>query len=105
LINKEKAKDRTFTTKPIVNKNDTIRKRPFHNNDTRTSALFLSLHYRSFLASEDGTLFQVRVIYTYLPLHNDELSMKPNDIINVTRMVCLASFFLLLIIDQCLIVG
>lgn len=38
---------------------------------------------------QDGTLFQVRAVYTYLPLHDDEMSIKPNDIINVIRVVCL----------------
>lgn len=45
-----------------------------------------------FLASQDGTLFQVRAVYTYLPIHDDEISIKPNDIINVTRLVCLFVF-------------
>jgi len=40
------------------------------------------------IAYQNGTLFQVKAVYTYLPLHDDEISMKPNDIINVTRMVC-----------------
>ncbi len=39
------------------------------------------------------TLFQVKVDYTYMPIHDDELSIKPNDIINVTRLVCLIFFF------------
>lgn len=72
-INKEKAKNRTFTsTIHSENKSDTIRKRPFTNNDP---------------PSQDGTLFQVKAVYTYSPVHDDEISIKPNDIINVTRMV------------------
>ncbi|CAF5141666.1 unnamed protein product, partial [Rotaria magnacalcarata] len=33
------------------------------------------------------TLFQARVNHTYLPKRDDELSIKRNDIINVTRLV------------------
>ena len=36
----------------------------------------------------NGTLFQVKVAYAYTPVHDDELSINPNDIVNVTRMVC-----------------
>lgn len=36
----------------------------------------------------NGTLFQVKVAYIYTPVHDDELTIKPNDIINVTRLVC-----------------
>ena len=35
----------------------------------------------------NGTLFQVKVAYAYTPVHDDELNINPNDIINVTRMV------------------
>jgi len=71
-INKEKAKDRTFIpAASTTNKNGTLRKRSLANNE---------------IPSQDGTLFQVRVVYTYLPIHDDELSIKPNDIINVTRI-------------------
>jgi hypothetical protein len=35
----------------------------------------------------NGTLFQVKVAYGYTPVHDDELAINPNDIINVTRMV------------------
>jgi hypothetical protein len=37
--------------------------------------------------SANGTLFQVKVAYAYTPVHDDELTIKPNDIVNVTRMV------------------
>jgi hypothetical protein len=40
----------------------------------------------------NGTLFQVKVAYPYIPVHDDELSINPNDIINVTRLVCGVSF-------------
>ncbi len=94
-MNKEKAKNRTFTTIQTENKSDTIRKRPFTNNDNRqlnfSNLFFFLLYFRSFLALQDGILFQVRAVYTYLPIHEDEISIKPNDIINVTRMVCLIS--------------
>jgi hypothetical protein len=36
----------------------------------------------------NGTLFQVKVAYAYAPVHDDELAINPNDIVNVTRMVC-----------------
>ena len=36
----------------------------------------------------NGTLFQVKVAYSYTPVHDDELTIKPNDIIHVTRLVC-----------------
>jgi hypothetical protein len=36
----------------------------------------------------NGTLFQVKVAFAYTPVHDDELTINPNDIINVTRMVC-----------------
>jgi hypothetical protein len=40
-MNKEKAKNRTFaTTIQSENKSDTIRKRPFTNNDTRKIPIF-----------------------------------------------------------------
>lgn len=35
----------------------------------------------------NGTLFQVKVAYGYVPVHDDELSINTNDIINVTRLV------------------
>lgn len=35
----------------------------------------------------NGTLFQVKVAYAYTPVHDDELPINPNDIVNVTRMV------------------
>ncbi|UJR09892.1 hypothetical protein I4U23_014114 [Adineta vaga] len=70
LLKKEKAKTRTFSTSQTNNKNDTLRKRALTMNDA---------------PSQNGFLFQVRAVYTYLPLHDDELSIKPNDIINVTR--------------------
>ncbi|CAF1270187.1 unnamed protein product [Adineta steineri] len=73
-LHKEKAKTRTFSTIQNGNKNDTLRKRSLTTNDTRN-------------ASQNGTLFQVRAVYTYLPLHDDELSIKPNDTINVTQLV------------------
>ncbi len=41
----------------------------------------------------NGILFQVKVAYAYAPVHDDELTINPNDIINVTRMVCLFFFF------------
>jgi hypothetical protein len=37
----------------------------------------------------NGTLFQVKVAYAYIPVHDDELTINPNDIVNVTRLVCL----------------
>jgi hypothetical protein len=40
----------------------------------------------------NGTLFQVKVAYAYTPVHDDELSINPNDIINVTRLVRFLSF-------------
>lgn len=43
----------------------------------------------------NGVLFQVKVAYAYTPVHDDELSIKPNDIINVTRLVRLFSSELL----------
>ena len=36
------------------------------------------------------TLFQVKAIYSYSRIHKDELSIKPNDLIHVTRMVCVS---------------
>ncbi len=48
--------------------------------------LFFSL-LKYILASQDGTLFQVKAVYTYVPVHDDEISVKPNDIINVIRIV------------------
>ncbi|CAF0927877.1 unnamed protein product [Adineta ricciae] len=72
LLKKEKAKTRTFATNQTNTKNDTLRRRAFTTSDT---------------PSQNGTLFQVRAVYTYLPLHDDELSIEPNDIINVTRTV------------------
>jgi phosphorylcholine metabolism protein LicD len=36
----------------------------------------------------NGILFQVKVAYGYTPVHDDELTINPNDIINVTRLVC-----------------
>ncbi|CAF4874517.1 unnamed protein product, partial [Rotaria magnacalcarata] len=35
----------------------------------------------------NGILFQVKVAYGYTPIHDDELTINPNDIINVTRLV------------------
>ncbi|CAF4393382.1 unnamed protein product, partial [Rotaria magnacalcarata] len=34
----------------------------------------------------NGILFQVKVAYGYTPIHDDELTINPNDIINVTRL-------------------
>lgn len=70
-IQKEKAKNRTFLPNSNENKNDTIRRRPFSSSESPT---------------KDSVLFQVRAVYTYLPLHDDEMSIKPNDIVNVIRV-------------------
>lgn len=32
-------------------------------------------------------LFQVKAVYAYSPVHEDELAIKPNDMINVIRVV------------------
>ena len=39
------------------------------------------------LAPSRDILFTVKVLYHYSPVHKDELSLKPNDIIHVTRSV------------------
>ncbi|CAF1022922.1 unnamed protein product, partial [Rotaria sordida] len=72
LINKEQTKNRTFIPISTGNKDEIIRKRSFINNQ---------------IPSQNSTSFQVRAVYTYLPIHDDELSIKPNDIINVTRLI------------------
>ncbi|CAF3543311.1 unnamed protein product [Adineta steineri] len=90
-LTKEKAKNRTFANElgarlqsavngnNVGNKSGTLRKRPT-NDDT----LFQSQQSNNL---PNGTLFQVKVAYIYTPVHEDELSINPNDIINVTRMV------------------
>ncbi|CAF5169296.1 unnamed protein product, partial [Rotaria magnacalcarata] len=46
--------------------------------------VFQSQHSNSL---PNGILFQVKVAYGYTPIHDDELTINPNDIINVTRLV------------------
>ncbi|CAF0824681.1 unnamed protein product [Rotaria sordida] len=83
-LTKEKAKNRTFANElgsrlqsaVNANKSGTLRKRPT-NDDT----LFQSN------SLPNGTLFQVKVAYAYTPVHDDELTINPNDIVNVTRLV------------------
>ncbi|CAF2386819.1 unnamed protein product [Rotaria sp. Silwood2] len=83
-LTKEKAKNRTFANElgsrlqsaVNANKSGTLRKRPT-NDDT----LFQSN------SLPNGTLFQVKVAYGYAPVHDDELTINTNDIINVTRLV------------------
>ncbi|CAF3368612.1 unnamed protein product [Rotaria socialis] len=71
-LNKEETKKRTLTAIQTENKSGTLRKRLLTSASTTT---------------RHTTLFQVRVNYVYLPNHDDELSIKINDIINVTRLV------------------
>ncbi|CAF0785341.1 unnamed protein product [Adineta ricciae] len=90
-LTKEKAKNRTFANElgarlqsavngnNIGNKSGTLRKRPT-NDDT----LFQTQQSNNL---PNGTLFQVKVAYAYTPVHDDELPINPNDIVNVTRMV------------------
>ncbi|CAF1563402.1 unnamed protein product [Rotaria magnacalcarata] len=86
-LTKEKAKNRTFANElgsrlqsaANANKSGTLRKRP-----TNDDALFQSQHSNSL---PNGILFQVKVAYGYTPIHDDELTINPNDIINVTRLV------------------
>jgi len=86
-LTREKAKNRTLTNElnarlqsvvngnhQMNNKTGTLRKRP-----TNDENLFQSNH--------QGSLFQVKVAYQYTPVHDDELDIKPNDIIQVTRLV------------------
>lgn len=86
-LTKEKAKNRTFTNELESrlqsalngNKIGTLRKRP-----TNDETLFQSQQSNGL---PNGTLFQVKVAYAYTPVHEDELAINPNDIINVTRLV------------------
>ncbi|UJR36206.1 hypothetical protein I4U23_028938 [Adineta vaga] len=90
-LTKEKAKNRTFANElgarlqsavngnNIGNKSGTLRKRP-----TNDDILFQSQQSSNL---PNGTLFQVKVAYAYTPVHEDELSINTNDIVNVTRMV------------------
>lgn len=86
-LTREKAKNRTLTSElnarlqsvvngnhQMNNKTGTLRKRPTNDDN-----LFQSNHH--------GNLFQVKVAYAYTPVHDDELDIKPNDIIQVTRLV------------------
>ncbi|CAF4755550.1 unnamed protein product [Rotaria socialis] len=86
-LTKEKAKNRTFANElgsrlqsaVNANKSGTLRKRPANDD-----ALFQSQHSNNL---PNGTLFQVKVAYGYTPIHDDELTINPNDVINVTRLV------------------
>ena len=50
----------------------------------RTTNFLFSLVFQT---NQNGSLFQVKVAYAYTPVHDDELDIKPNDIIQVTRLV------------------
>lgn len=103
---KEKAKNRTFTNELESrlqstingnNKSGTLRRRPtndescelnFDFNTSICSFFLLVFQSQSSGSLPNGTLFQVKVAYAYTPVHDDELAINPNDIINVTRTVC-----------------
>ncbi|CAF0986085.1 unnamed protein product [Rotaria magnacalcarata] len=71
-LNKGKNKNKTLIAMQPGNKGDTLSKRSLASASTIT---------------QHTTLFQARVNHTYLPKRDDELSIKRNDIINVTRLV------------------
>ncbi|CAF1421521.1 unnamed protein product [Rotaria sp. Silwood1] len=72
LVDKEKANKRTFITINTGKKNEITQKRSLIHNNT---------------SSQNSTLFQVKALYTYQSMQDDELSIKPNDIINVTQLI------------------
>jgi hypothetical protein len=62
----------------------------FHFNGLNVEIIISILVFQSQQSNglPNGTLFQVKVAFGYTPVHDDELTINTNDIINVTRMVC-----------------
>ncbi|CAF1004192.1 unnamed protein product [Didymodactylos carnosus] len=105
---KEKAKHRTFINElnskvlqaSSVNNNNsnnsnkgTLRKRlnersiSLNSNNTNMNVQPAQLEPPTPSQSQQPVLFTVKVVYAYNPVHPDELTIKPNDIINVIRIV------------------
>ncbi|CAF0956735.1 unnamed protein product, partial [Didymodactylos carnosus] len=97
-VTKEKAKHRTLiselSSKVLQgsstnnnnsngnnNSKDTLRKRP---NERAANSNNTHMNVQ---ALQQPVLFTVKVDYAYNPVHPDELAIKPNDVVNVIRIV------------------